>query len=135
MPDDLATRIEREELTPELCEEVARFFGWSSSTDTNLTVWKHPRQPNFWPYQAPPYAGSLDAIRAEMPERWRILDISVFPSRAHAYLIAKQSDPMVTVAARANGDPLDAERRATLAAIVRAAEVERANAKRRNPHE
>jgi hypothetical protein len=102
----LAARIEREGLTPELCEAAALAFGWQRREHTTPGYFFHDtfrgrivrtyQSPNLvavtWVRGEcicrdglPPYATSLDAVRAEMPEgrdvreihrwvgRWRVI--------------------------------------------------------------
>jgi hypothetical protein len=71
----LAARIEREGLTPELCEAAALAFGWrSKSFGVSMRAWW--RNATDWQTKPPDYATSLDAVRAEMLPGWRVVKIT-----------------------------------------------------------
>jgi hypothetical protein len=73
----LAARIEREGLTPELCEAAALAFGWRHHPQRSMYDWikASPAGPS-WRRDQPPYATSLDAVRAEMLPGWRVVKIT-----------------------------------------------------------
>lgn len=124
---DLATRIERNGLTPELCEEVALALGWEGNIttgflgrDEKFLMWWRRVGAGEWQIGQPDYANSLDAVRAEMPEGWRIINLA---QASHS-----DRDPFNSIALRkgartviGNAGTLEA---AWLVAILRAVEIE-----------
>lgn len=116
--EELAKRVENEELTSDLNSDVAAAFGWRLYTTRPGSFWYNENRPSCWS-RPPDILNDLSVIASLLPVGWYVESINKFNSGNEWGVVLRTIDWMHSVESLALS-----EERARIAASLRALKID-----------